>query len=407
MIASPLSLWQGVTQSTRTVDARVSVSALFSEWQGQFQRNLTPMIINDSTLDQNRPTPGILQPIGESSPHAHVKACITEKYRSRQAISAIHTATNGLELVSWRVSADGSVIQTGTSGVQRDRVAQLDMARAHKFVVAYRSLTQQLVLVSWSISNTGAIYRAGEHQVGEFPIRSVKVAALTDDLLVTACLTKSRHLRLTSWRLDADAAFTALAHHEVTSEHLRHLTLVHRATQAGETQIAIIARTASGHVLLQRWQVTAEGQLTLRSSQQFALEATHVQAVRTDQGGIIMALRTRQGRLRLLNWQFTPDQETVQLCADTGEQGPPIRRFDLVSIGDQLLGAFATQGHQLWMRRWRLNRDGTLTLREEAASHLPVTGPVHLCPDLLAGNAPLLAGLFTAPGDYQLTTWST
>lgn len=406
MIASPLSHWQWAAQTTRPVDTRVRVSALFSEWQSHLQRNLTQLISNDSALYQDRPTPGALQQIGESRMYHHIKNCVSKKYRSRQVITAIRTADHGLELASWRVSADGAVIQTGTSGTQSDRVAQLDMARAHKFVVAYRSLTQQLVLVSWSISNTGAIYRAGEHHAEAAPIRSVKIAALSEDLLVTACLTQNRQLRLTSWRLEEDASFTPLAQQEVVSEHLRDLALVQLTPQGDEARFALIARTETKQLRLQLWRVTAAGHLQLWSAQQLTSEATHFQAVGTEQGGLILALRNRNGNLRLLSWQLNNTAAGLQLSADSGEMDLAVRRFELMSEGNQLIGVLTTQDRRVRLRRWLLGPAGEITLQDEATSPLNAVGPVMLCSELLAGNAPLLAGMFTAAGTYQLTTWA-
>jgi hypothetical protein len=115
-----------------------------------------------------------LHPFGESEQTIpNLRAWKVVRHRSRQIVMAMRTEENRLALASWRVNADGAVVQTGSSGSQPDQVLQVELARAEKYVVAYRSLAQELRLVSWDVSNTGAIYRAGESDVWHEPVRRV------------------------------------------------------------------------------------------------------------------------------------------------------------------------------------------------------------------------------------------
>lgn len=195
-------------------EARSSVSQLL----GRLQEHLPIHLLYDREgVDTNREGAAMaaadaILPAGQHlTDTPGLRAGIAVRHRSRQVVTAIQMPNSQLALASWRVNADGSVIQTGASGPQPDQVAQVDLARAGKFVVAYRSTTQQLKLVSWDVSNTGAIYRAGESELWPERIRRVRLCTVSDQLLVTACITRNRRLKLISWRLGSDASLAPCA----------------------------------------------------------------------------------------------------------------------------------------------------------------------------------------------------
>ena len=209
MVAYQIPTWD---QRQQTFTHNGIVSGLLGRLHAQMQSNFMQMLASDEASESGgaaaRPMAGVrsLHAVGESEatiPNLH--ACKAVRHRSRQVVMAMRTEDNRLALESWRVNADGAVVQTGSSAPQPDQVLQVELARAEKYVVAYRSLAQELRLVSWDVSNTGAIYRAGESETWREPVRKIRLQALNKNLLVTACITRERQLQLITWRVGANA----------------------------------------------------------------------------------------------------------------------------------------------------------------------------------------------------------
>ena len=413
MLAHPIPAWnhrqQAFTQNG-------IVSDLLGRLQAQMQSNIMQMFAGEEggaeSSDEVQAMAGVgsLHLVGESD-HIiqNVHTCKVLRHRSRQVVMAMRTAGNRLVLESWRVNADGAVVQTGMSAPQPDEVLQVELARAEKYVVAYRSLTQELHLVSWDVSNTGAIYRAGESEVWREPVRRVRLQALDNELLITACITRSRQLQLITWRVGADAAIVPVGEHRAQLEDVCDVALTVLGHAATGQRIVTATRLKSGAVIHDLWQVTPAGEIETGAQAIVAGPATTVQLTADRNGHLITALRTTRGQLRLLVWRCPPNGNAIHLLSDqvvTGsEHNERIRRLELASINGHVMVSAVTTSSKLKLMLGRLHADGRLELGPETVTPAVALGPMMLCGETLDGNAPLLTGMTTAPGIFKLMTW--
>lgn len=412
MLAYPMPTWHWPHPLAAHGESHPAVSTLLGKLNSHLQRNL---IQSGTGNDQGhmiggRSAPSAIHPLGESVSMAPtVRECVAARHRSRQLVTAVRTAQNQLTLDSWRVNADGSVIRTGTSGPQTEPVGQIALARAAKYVVAYRTDAQQVKLVSWDVSNTGAIYRAGESAPWPEPVRKLTLCAPDAQTLVTACVMRNRRLKLIAWRLDADAGIVALYVTETSDEAVRSVVMTPLPSYEDAPHFATMIRTAAGGLAVQRWQTTPDGTLVSRGRDELMAPGSQIQAVVHAQQHLVAAIRTVAGEMRLLSWRWRTPEEQLELVDDTtisaGVGDTRARSMGLISVSGGVIAVLNTCHHKVKLVAWGIGPDGMLQRGVESAPRPITAGPIALCPDLLDGNAPILAGLQTSQGLFKLTSW--
>jgi hypothetical protein len=334
----------------------------------------------------------------------NVREFVALRQRGRQLLSAARTADGRLTLMSWRVNADGSVTRTGVNTPQLAVANGVALVKARKFVLACRTATGTLRLTSWDVSNTGAIYAAVEYEQPGPLRRTVRALALSEQLLITASITKERTLLIESWQLREDGSFSPLA--TVTMTAIRDTALVALPTHDDELAFATALRTQAGHVKLIQWAVTGDGQLTVQSkSDELPGIVTHLSAMVDHQGQVVTALRTPVGTVRLVGWCYVPEADNLQPSFDSGEIATAIRHVALMSVPDGLLSVLTTENGAVRWLRWAAVSEHTLMLRGESTNFPASIAPVTLCPEMLDGNAPIVTGVQTTLGSVRWITW--
>jgi hypothetical protein len=387
------------------------VRDLLNRVQAHVQRNLAFIIDKESAheLTAPRTLPQTdIQLMGRSSDVLdNVRECVLVKHRNRQVLSAVRTADHRLHLFSWRVNADGTILHTGATGPQAEHVTQVEITKAGKYVVACRTGKQQVQLSSWYVTNTGAIYRASEHQIQDEQITKVKLLALEDALFTTACRTRQRLLRLTTWRMAPDERFIRVDEAELTGAPRHAFAMLTLPAQGDGRLLATALCTAEGQLRLQLWRVSTEG-LFAPAGREILHGVCGVQlhAVVDPHGHLVTAVRTVTGHLRMMTWEVGDAGGSVQLLYDTGELSGHIRHQALMYGPTGVLTALTMADRRLKLTAWRTDALGEFHRTAENDS-LPANGPVSLCPDLLDGNAPILMGVPTPQRGMQLITWRT
>jgi hypothetical protein len=382
-----------------------------NKMQAHVQRNLAFMIdgerAQEPKLTQILPYMDV-QPVGQSgNVLANVRECILIKHRGRQALSAVRTADHRLKLFSWRVNADGAILQTGATGPQAENVAQIEIIKTGKFVVACRTRKQQVQLSSWDVTNTGAIYRAGEHQIQEEKITKVKLLALEDSRFVVACRMRQNLLRLTTWRLAPNERFIRMGEAEITGAPRSAFTMLTLPTEGDGCLLITALCTAQGELRLQSWRVSDAGLLAPAGQEALhGICGAQLHAIVDPHGRLVTAVRTVTGHLRMMTWQVDEISGSMHLLYDTGELDGRIRHQALMQGPNGVLTALNMADRRLKLTTWRTDELGVLQHTADN-DRLLATGPVSLCPDLLDGNAPILMGVPTAQKGMQLITWRT
>lgn len=410
-MAYQLPTWSWPYAPTKFVDpssesSRGLIERLQAHLQPYLAQATNPAATESGETVASAASVGMMQPMGYSQKPLAVRECVPIKHRGRQIVTAVRTIDNELNLLSWRVNADGSVACTGSSGAQSGSASQLDIAKARQFVVAYRTGARRLKLSSWDVSNTGAIYPAGESSEQDERIRKVKVEALTDHLLVTACITQRRQLKLITWQLGQDDRLLRLADSGRQGELVRDVVLVVLPGADDRHRLAVVVRSLSGQVKLLLWTISATGVISGgQSLAELDGVVTHLDAICGPEQQIIVSLRTLQGQLRLVGWRLQPDGNAQQPLFDTDDGGESIRHQALLHSNRGILVAFCTDDRKVKLAAWDIDHEGLLTHHRQSVPLSAAAGPIMVCPELLDGNAPILTGIRTTQGRLTLTTW--
>lgn len=391
-----------IRQSLRGGYQQLMAQSTWSKRTSRLERTASPASIK-------------IEQIGENMDQSEcVRECVSIKQRGRQVITAVRTADHRLNLFSWRVNADGSVVRTGASGPQPGRVAQIAITRARKFVTAFRTTARQLQLVSWDVSNTGAIYRAGASNTpageGDDEVSKVKLVALNDNLLITACTTRTGHTKLISWQLKDNDALTRLSDCTDTGDIVRELVPVVLPPTTTGLRLLTVARIKTGQLKLQIWHIANSGEITVDAGSTMTGEKiSQFDAVVDAEGRLITSLRMANGRLKLIVWQLTPDGQAIHRLCDSGAKGEQIRQHSLMRYATQIMTAVQTTTGHFKLIVWALPSDippgGAIVCVGEGATQGAASAPIGFCQETLDGNAPIMTNSITAEGMLKLMTW--
>lgn len=347
------------------------------------------------------------QLMGESSePALVVRECVPVKHRARQVLTAVRTLNDRLELLSWRVNADGSVIRTGSSGPQRQRVLQIDMARGRKYVVACRTGARRLQLVSWDVSNTGAIYRAGDSGRQGEQILQVKLLALSDTLFVTACIGADRCLKLTTWQLNEDDSLTPLFESEACGEPVRSVTAVHQQMRHEHHCVTTVVRTQTNRFQLITWHIASDGKVVRWAASSDASEAvSQVSTTVLEDQRVATAFHTASGHFRLATWNRIDEGCGLHRQLESRPPALHARHHALMAWPGGAVAALCTPAGELEMHTWTMPTHGPLAQIGKSALSIRNAVEVAFCNELLDGNAPILTCIRLTNGTLKLVTW--
>jgi hypothetical protein len=411
-LSYPLSDWNWPPAPLRLIDCQPHkpVLAFLNKLQTELQRNLGQMTSGEGK-EGIEETPAsalaLLHQMGVSSEDLTlVRECAPIKHRGRQIVTVVSTTDERLSLLSWRVNADGSVICTGSSTMHHAAATQVCIARARKFVGAYCSKEDHLKLVSWDVSNTGAIYRSSEFDHFTGAITQLKLTALNDELLVTIQRTAEDKLKLISWRLGDDDGFTCLDEWSVGDAMVKDVTVVPLPLQPSEPHLLTLIRTEMGAIKAAWWNVTPAGAITLLNViDLFNGQANQVTAQLDTDGHLVTAVHTAEGLLQLTTWQIDPATSTLQPLFQTNIAGLDVKQQALLYGSQGLFSLIQTTEGHLQIIEWQRDDVGRLT-RGRTSDYLPAhCDSLVYCPELLDGNAPILAAICPSPATLRLMTW--
>ncbi len=329
---------------------------------------------------------------------------IMVKHRARQVLTAIRTVEDRLHLVSWRVNADGSILQTGSSNAQIDAIHQACLARARNYVVACRTHTGELQFSRWDVSNTGAIYLAGESTQLTPRLRWLEMAVLDADHVVTVVLTETGVWQLMLWQLQGEDGMM-LQHTQslpVAAASRCRLSVCLQAdgTVCVFTLLAENLTTLTLHV----WHYSPGTNLTLVATHPIPMpNAATLVSSQTSGDQLLAVVQMQTGQLRLLSWHIAAGQ-SAPVCTVDDLLYEGTGYCTCQSQRDGFVLFYRTLAGELQLQRWQQQPDGTLALL--AAGHAPTAvGEVSCCDDLLDGNAPFLMTTIDHKGIVTLTTW--
>ncbi len=325
------------------------------------------------------------------------------KHRARQVLAAMRTLDDRLQLVSWRVNADGSLLHTGSSSAQAAAIQQVRLVRARNYVVACRTQKGELQLSRWDVSNTGAIYLAGESTPAAQQVRWLEMAALDLDHIVTFALTEAGVWQLALWQLQDEDAFLLLQTHKIPAFPVSDGGLRLCLQPDGTLHLFTLCSATPATFLLHIWHYQPGETLRLVASHRlYSPEA--VKIIVTDGSGdqLITVVQTLTGQLRLVTWQLLADGQPR--CTAERLLYAPIDNCACQKHRDGFSLFYRTLMGDLQLEVWQQQPDGTVVLL--ATGQTPTAmGKVSCCDDRLDGNAPFLTAMIDIKGALILTTW--
>jgi hypothetical protein len=306
-------------------------------------------------------------------------------------VTAIATSSGRLRLISWSVSQDGgSIERLRDSGNQGDLADLVDVCQAAFgfFVTASRLPSGKLRVIAWKVNpQTGEIDRAEDDGDSEGAVGEIAMAdSPTSNGSVPFAVTDGAgNLVLKNWEVDK---FGKL--------HRRGDTAIQGAAAGKASQLALrwgpaglisAMRTAGGNLKLIVWSVQSDGSFKrLGQGGAGAVSRVSLTALRDDR--VVTAVRDAGNNLKLISWTVSADGMTLKRGPDSGDAAGGVDRIASVfhdlsgptpgsplDEGDPiLLTAVRTKRQLLKLIRWTVPTD-TIERLDEFAEN---TGPVDL-----------------------------
>ena len=328
------------------------------------------------------------------------------KQRARQVVTAMRTLTDQVQLFSWRVNADGSLLRTGSGALPLNGVAQVAMVHARNYVVACRTQRGELQLSRWDVSNTGVIYLAGTQGNCGQGIQWLTLAALTPELVVVLALTTNQRWQIMLWQLQGEGALTLLGVQEMPAAPVSSGGALTPLPPSGDNlRLASLVATAPNRFALQLWQGQPGDALTLLATDQLLLpDIVAIVSTYVDDAHFYAVMQSATGQLRLITWRLSPDGGLTLLDATT-VLADAVSHSMSQRYQDGFALVYRTLAGELCVQQWQTQPGAGLTLHGAGRSSAAPQGEVICCNEALEGNAPLLTGVIDEQGEVTLITW--
>ena len=190
----------------------------------------------------------------------------------RRVLTAIRTSEGNLRLMAWRINANGSISREDDSGNDAGEASSISMVVINdRALTAVRANDGNLKIISWSVPVGGPIRRLKDNADQAGRASHITIRSIDNDRFITAVRQSSGALRLIAWRLTADGSL------------LRLQTSDEKDEEPDVSEIALSVRA----------------------------------------GRAITAVRTSNGRLKLIDWQVL--ESKFDRLSDSGNQGEEVR----------------------------------------------------------------------------------
>lgn len=169
--------------------------------------------------------------------------------------------------------------------------------------------------------------------------------------------------------------------------------------------IVTAVRTQFGNLKVIAWEVDADGSPSIdRRGEDVGGAVEEIAIARTHTfPGVITALRLPNNRLKLVTWRVSSNGNTVERedeIEDALVQQISIVRLGSVGFGDRIVTAVKTLGGDLELVSWSVASDGTITRLEDLQA-----GEITEVSASRVGNYHLLTAMGNDDGDYKLIAW--
>jgi hypothetical protein len=345
------------------------------------------------------------------------------KSGARELITAVITGSETLALINWQVDSNASLVRRlGDSGDDAGAASDIDIAQGRLFVTACRTGAGNLLLISWEVEADGEarrVRRRGDSRDQAGDARTIKIAALSDSLFVTAVQTGAGELKLITWELRADNSLTRTGDSGEQAGAVSEISLVRISPDtSGNHRVVTSVRAGDGELVLIGWSISTDGvrirRLTFHDEQ--AGKADMIRSVVTSSGHLVTSMRAvtlvpgvgsqpdhAVGDLVLISWRIGED-DTITRLADSHGQAGEITGNSLMSRPGGVLSA-VNSGGGLKLIAWRITAQGALIRAVDSGQQAGEAFHISLCQEPLAEDAPIVTAVSTASGNLKVIAW--
>jgi hypothetical protein len=297
----------------------------------------------------------------------------------QRAITAVRDGSGKLLLISWDCSSQlTSITRAGDSSASVPHTGAADLIGITSaltefgqqiLVTALRNGSGNLELISWRLEANGNLTRLGDSGSHAGGVNSVAVTSLGGNLIITAVQTKHSivhahgTLKLIAWQISQDGAkITRIGDENHLVGEAGEVSEVAMTNISGFSGVLTAVRNGSGNLEVIAWGANAETGFTRLADNQSphntAGTASHIAITHagTLQERYLTSMRRGSGDLELIAFDFTPNTNTpVTRGGDHGQsQGNDVTETALAHLADGRAITAARLRNFLSVQLWSL-----------------------------------------------------
>ncbi|MFX1342784.1 MAG: hypothetical protein ACFFAL_08795 [Promethearchaeota archaeon] len=128
--------------------------------------------------------------------------------------------------------------------------------------------------------------------------------------------------------------------------------------------------------------------------------ATELAITKNRENQLLIAIRTKEGRLKLISWQVQRDGSILTL-SDSGEDGPAVTNID-IARGQKIITAYSTASNHLQLASWNIKKDRVI---EQVADSAPQSEVVNEIKIAMVSNTIFVTVCRTNEDYLKLISW--
>lgn len=330
---------------------------------------------------------------------------------SGKLITAIRTSSGNLKLIEWQINSLGGVQRVADSGSAAGKSTHIDIARAqnqNKFITACSTDRGQLKLISWSAD--GKITRLGDSGDAAGKATLNRIVAITNDIFVSACRNASGKLILISWKLNSNGSIARLSDSGNAAGTVSEISLTNLRSSGNNYKVATTVKTSSGQLKLIIWNVSSvSGKITRLSDSANAMGVgSQICSALTPSGLLAISCKTqtnvKPSFLKIIIFSIDINGQSVTRRGDSGFLAGTIDRNALITRPYGVISAVSTGGGILRLIKWSVSTSGKVTRFGDSGNEAGKVGLIALSTTDYK-DAPIITPLGTESNRMDVLSW--
>ena len=239
------------------------------------------------------------------------------RLRDDRFVVATRTERRQLQLIGVRVRPDGSFERLGDNGapdVEIDLGLCLVRAGPGHVVTACRTPAGGLRMIVWRVTGRGAIVRTGDSGPGAELAGTIWATTISSEMVVTAIRNEQGLLDLMTWRVRSDGSIVRLHEHVAVEDEVEEAAMTRVPVAGPNDRVATAVRTRDGRLRVIAWDVDRFGRIRRRGASGDHEPGRLIQAAWRPGGRVFASFVDERGGLGIAEWRIRGD--SVDLIAE-------------------------------------------------------------------------------------------